>query len=219
MGMTRLLASGVLSCSVVLAATVPTAGQAPVFESMGGPAYKVVTVVDGLQDPWSIAFLPGGDMLMTEKPGQLRIVRNRVLQPDPVAGVPAVLYRRGAQGGLLDVALHPDFANNRLLYLSYSKPSTDGKQSTTALLRARFEGDRLADVKELFEAKAWSATNGHYGGRIALDGKGFLFLTVGHRQAAPQKDQHYHPAQVLSNHQGKIIRLHDDGRVPADNHL
>jgi aldose sugar dehydrogenase len=101
-------------------------------------------VIDGLQDPWSIAFLPGGDMLVTEKPGQLRIVRNRVLQPDPVAGVPAVLYRRGAQGGLLDVALHPDFANNRLLYLSYSKPSTDDKQSTTALLRARLEDDRLA---------------------------------------------------------------------------
>ena len=113
--------------------------------------------------------------------------------------------------------LHPDFANNRLIYLSYSKPSADGMQATTALLRGRFEGDRLIDLKEIFEAKAWSATNGHYGGRIVLDGKGYLFLTVGDRQAPPQKDQETHPAQVLSNHQGKILRLHDDGRVPSDN--
>src|SRR3989304_6575270 len=84
-------------------------------------------------------------------------------------------------------------------------------------MRGRFEGDRLVDVKEIFEAKAWSGTNGHYGGRIALDGKGYLFLTVGDRQAPPQRDQENHPAQVLSNHQGKIIRLHDDGRGPSDN--
>jgi glucose/arabinose dehydrogenase len=141
--MIRLFASLICGCALVLAAAVPMAGQSPVFESMGGPAYKVVTVVDGLQDPWSIAFLPGGDMLVTEKPGRLRIVRRGTLQPDPVAGVPAVRYQRGGQGGLLDVALHPDFANNRLLYLSYSKPSTDGKQATNPFVG---RGDALPEI-------------------------------------------------------------------------
>ena len=216
--MNRFLTCSVLSCTLLLAATVPMAGQSPVFQSRGGPAYKVVTVVDGLQDPWSIAFLPGADLLVTEKPGRLRVVRNGTLQPDPVAGVPPVRYIPGGQGGLLDVVLHPDFVNNRLVYFSYSKPSPDGKQGTTAVMLGRFDGTRLADVKEIFEAKAWSTTGGHYGGRLAFDGQGYLFVTVGDRQAIPAiPNQESHAAQVLSNHQGKIIRLHDDGRVPSDN--
>src|SRR5690606_39580550 len=87
-------------------------------------------VVDGVQHPWSIAFLPGGDMLFTERAGRLRVVRNGVLQPEPIAGVPEVRAR--GQGGLLDVVPHPDFANNRLIYLSYAKPNEDGSQGTTA---------------------------------------------------------------------------------------
>ena len=173
--------------------------------------FRVVTVVDGLDTPWSMAFLPGGDMLVTERPGRLRIVRDGRLLPSPVGGVPEV-YARG-QGGLLDVAAHPDFSSNRLVYLSYSKPLADG--STTAVVRGRFENDRLNDVEEIFEARSSGA--GHYGSRLAFDGNGYLYITVGDRQAPSTGNLEAHPAQDLSNHHGVTIRLHDDGRVPADN--
>src|SRR5690606_29474660 len=127
------------------------------------------------------------------------------------------------QGGLLEVALHPNFAQNRLIYLSYAKPNEDGSEGTTALARARFENDRLVDVQEIFEAKAWNDRPGHFGGKIAFDRNGFLFMTIGDRMAGflpgggfdPNVEAH--PAQDLSNHQGTIIRLRDDGSVPNDN--
>jgi glucose/arabinose dehydrogenase len=174
--------------------------------------YRVVTVVDSLVQPWAMAFLPGGDMLVTERPGRLRIVRNGKLLPQPVEGVPAVSYAN--QGGLLEVAPHPDFASNRMLYLTFSKP-LDGKEATTALVRGRFENDRLTNVQQLFESV--SKGRGHFGGKIAFDGKGFLFLTLGDRQVPPTGNLEAHPAQDLTNHHGTIVRLHDDGRVPADN--
>ena len=194
----------------------PSVGaQETAYEAERGP-YRVVTVVDGLQDPWSIAFLPTGEMLVTEKPGRLRIVRDGVLQPEPIAGTPRVRYL--GQGGLLDVALHPNFESNRLIYLSFSKPNEDGSQGTTAVVRGRLEGNRLENVEEIFEAQAWSTSGGHYGSRLVFDREGYLFITVGDRQASPAIETAYlHPAQDLSNHQGTTIRLHDDGRVPADN--
>jgi glucose/arabinose dehydrogenase len=181
--------------------------------------YRVVTFVDGLVQPWSIAFLPGGDTLITERPGRLRIVRNGKLLPAPVEGLPAVVFE--GQGGLLEVAAHPDFASNRLLYLTYSKQTgekTDPKQptpATTALIRARFENDRLTNIQQLFQSV--SVGRGHFGGKIAFDNKGFVFLTLGDRQVPPEGKLEAHPAQDLTNHHGKMIRLHDDGRVPADN--
>lgn len=175
--------------------------------------YRLVTVVEALVQPWSIAFLPGGDMLVTERPGRLRIVREGKLLPQPVEGVPAVFT--ASQAGLLEVAPHPNFASNRFLYLSYSKPLGDGKQSTTALVRGRFENDRLTGVQQLFESV--SQGRGHFGGKIAFDKNGYLFLTLGDRQVPPEGNLEAHPAQDLSNHHGKIVRLHDDGRVPADN--
>jgi glucose/arabinose dehydrogenase len=175
--------------------------------------YRVVTVVDGLVQPWTIAFLPTGDMLITERPGRLRIVREGKLLPQAVEGVPPVVH--SSQGGLLEVMLHPNFASNRFLYLTYSKPIGDGRQSTTALVRGRFENDRLTGVQQLFESI--SQGRGHFGGKIAFDKSGYLFLTLGDRQVPPQGNLEAHPAQDLSNHHGKMIRLHDDGRVPADN--
>ncbi|MDF2773631.1 MAG: yliI 8, partial [Geminicoccaceae bacterium] len=177
--------------------------------------YRVVTVADSLENPWSMAFLPNGDMLVTERPGRLRIVRNGKLLPEPVAGVPAV--RGGGQGGLLDVVLHPSFATNRLVYLSYAKASADTMEGTTAVVRARFENDRLTNVQEIFEAKVWSRGRGHHGSRLAFDRNGFLFVTLGDRQAPSSGNLEAHPAQDLSNHFGTIVRLHDDGRVPTDN--
>ena len=197
-----------------LALTIPcsAAAQAAVQRSAEHD-YQIVTVADGLVNPWSIAFLPGGDMLVTEKPGRLRIIRNGALVPTPVAGVPQVLAQ--GQGGLLDVIPHPDFATNRLIYLSFSKPYADGEGATTAVVRGRFENDRLTNIEQIFEAVSRGA--GHYGSRLAFDRQGYLFITVGDRQASPSGNLEEHPAQDISNHHGTTVRLHDDGRGPADN--
>ena len=175
--------------------------------------YRVVNVVEGLIQPWSIAFLPGGDTLITERPGRLRIVRNGTLLPQAVEGVPKVFH--SSQGGLLEVMPHPNFASNRLLYLTYSKPGATDAQARTAVIRGRFENDRLVDAKEIFDAVAQGRN--HFSGKIAFDKNGFMFVTLGDRQVPPEGNLEAHPAQDLSNHHGKIIRLHDDGRVPADN--
>ncbi len=196
----------------MLSSALPASGQAPVLRS-AYQDYRVVTVAEGLEHPWSIAFLPGGDMLITERPGRLRIVREGVLLEEPVAGVPEVLAQ--GQGGLLDVVPHPDFASNQLLYLSYSKPFADSEGATTAVVRGRLENDRFTDVEQVFVAD--SRGRGHYGSRLAFDGNGYLFITVGDRQVPPEGDLEAHPAQDRSNHHGTINRIHDDGRVPADN--
>jgi len=203
-----------VAAGLVAVSAAPLSGQQPVHRSALHD-YRVTTVVEGLDSPWSLAFLPGGDMLVTERGGTLRIVRNGTLLPTPVAGVPQV--RTGGQGGLLDVALHPDFATNRLVYLSYSKANADDSQGTTAVVRGRFENDRLTNVEEVFEAKVWSQGRGHHGSRLAFDGNGYLFVSLGDRQVPPTGDLEAHPAQDLSRHFGALIRLHDDGRVPSDN--
>ncbi len=178
-------------------------------------SYRIVPVVEGFENPWAIAFLPGGEMLVTERAGRLRIVRDGVLLPEPVAGLPEI--RVGGQGGLLDVIPHPGFSENRLLYISYAKPNADGSEGTTAVIRGRFENDRLTQVEEVFEAQAWTSGRGHHGSRLAFDREGYLFISVGDRQAPPRGDLAAHPAQDLSNHYGTTLRLHDDGRIPEDN--
>ena len=208
--MSLMLVRGVAAAAILIAGGT-LAAQQDVYKSANHD-YRVVTVVDALVQPWSIAFLPNGDWLITERPGRLRIVRNGNLLPQAVEGTPKVFT--STQAGLLEVALHPDFATNRFLYLTYSKPGV-GDESTTALVRGRFENDRLTDVKELF-ASVSSGLN-HYGGKIAFDRNGYLWLTLGDRQVPPQGNLETHPAQDLSNHHGKLVRLHDDGRVPADN--
>jgi glucose/arabinose dehydrogenase len=176
--------------------------------------FRVVTVVEGLVNPWSMAWLPNGDMLVTERPGRLRIVRNGVLS-DPVSGVPAV--RAVGQGGLQDVVVHPDFATNSFIYLSFAKPNADGSQGTTAIVRGRLENDALVDVEEIFEAQPYSERPGHYGARMAFDSEGYLFVSSGERMAPTTGDLTKHPAQDPSNHHGTILRLNEDGSVPADN--
>jgi glucose/arabinose dehydrogenase len=205
------LSAGAASLALTLAS--PAVAQDDVYRSAEHD-FRVVTVAEGLVNPWSIAFLPGGDVLVTEKPGRLRIIRDGTLLPVPVEGVPPV-HAEG-QGGLLDVLPHPRFATNRLVYLSFSKPLGEAEAgATTAVVRGRFENDRLTGVEQIFEAQTRGA--GHYGSRLAFDAHGFLFITVGDRQAPPRGDLEAHPAQDLSNHHGTVNRLHDDGRVPADN--
>jgi glucose/arabinose dehydrogenase len=180
--------------------SAPTAVYSPTEQ------IRVAPVVVGLQNPWSLAFLPDGDMLVTEKPGRLRIIRKGQLDPTPIAGTPTVVA--SGQGGLLDVALHPRFAENRLVYLTYSKPGEMG--NTTALARGRLDGNALTDVKDIFVAEAWSKGSAHFGSRLAFGRDGALFMTVGERN---DRDR----AQDTNQHAGKVLRLRDDGSVPPDN--
>lgn len=203
----------ILAAAMTLIATSSVAAQdAGEFRRSAWHDYRIVTVAEGLVNPWAMAFLPNGDMLVTERPGRLRIVRDGELLPEPVRGLPEI-YVRG-QGGLLDVVPHPDFGSNNTVYISYSKPQ-GGDASTTAIIRARFENDALYDVEEIFEAD--SEGRGHYGSRIVFDGQGHIFFSVGDRQAPPRGDLESHPAQDRSNHHGTINRLMEDGSIPPDN--
>jgi glucose/arabinose dehydrogenase len=177
-----------------------------VLDSTDGPI-RVVPFVTGLSAPWSLAFLPNGDMLVTEKVGRLRLVRGGVLQPEPISGVPEVLAQ--GQGGLLEVSLHPRFVENQFVYLTYSKSGERGH--TTALARGRLQGNALTDVRDIFVAEGWS-TGGpaHFGSRLAWGRDGTLFMTMGERNDRNR-------AQDTMQHAGKIMRLRDDGTVPPDN--
>ena len=164
-----------------------------------------------------MAFLPGGDMLVTERPGRLRIVRNGKLLPQAVDGRAAGVQREHP-GGAAGSGAAPELRARTAGCISPTRSPSPTSQSTTALVRGRFENDRLTNVEQLFESV--SQGRGHYGGKIAFDRNGFLFLTLGDRQVLPagsEAELLKHPAQDLSNHHGKLIRLHDDGRVPADN--
>ena len=178
----------------------------PYEEEMSGTRYRAVPVVSGLTNPWSIAFLPNGDMLVTEKPGRLRVVRNGKLEPQAVSGTPEV-WATG-QGGLLEVLPHPQFAKNQLLYLTYSKPCEKG--ATTALLRGRFDGKALLDAKDLFVADNCNTGNPHFGSKLAFSRDGFLFMTIGERGDRNR-------AQNLGIHGGKVLRLTEDGKPAPGN--
>lgn len=167
--------------------------------------YEIVT--DGLVHPWSVAFLPDGGYLVTERPGRLRMIDagGRLLEK-PIDGLPAVAEY--GQGGLLDVALHPDFKNNRWVYLSYAERNADGVG--TAVARGRFDGMTLRDTDVIFRLLPKSRTDRHFGSRLVFDRNGYLFITLGDRGDRPR-------AQDLNDHAGSVIRLHDDGRIPDDN--
>src|SRR5712671_2442642 len=169
-------------------------------------AIHVNSIVSGLSHPWAIAFLPDGDILITERAGRLRRVHNGELQRRAIAGTPRV--HSTDQEGLLDIALHPQFAENHLLYFTYSKEGANG--TTIALGRGRLDGDTLADVKDVFVADNWAKVNGNIGSRIAFLPDGTLLMTTGDRHL--QK-----PAQDQTRHWGKVLRLRDDGSVPQDN--
>lgn len=173
---------------------------------MSRTKYRVVPVVSGLANPWSLTFLPNGDMLVTERPGRLRIVRKGTLDPELISGIPEV-WATG-QGGLLEVLPHPRFSDNQLLYLTYSKPCEKG--ATTALLRGRFDGKALADAKDLFVADNCNTGNPHFGSKLAFSRDGMLYMSIGERG---DRDR----AQNTASHGGKVLRLTEDGTAPPDN--
>jgi glucose/arabinose dehydrogenase len=173
---------------------------------------RVETIADGLDHPWAVAQLPDGRFLVTERRGRLLLIDKPGTAPREVAGVPAVVAR--GQGGLLDVALHPGYAENGWIYLAYSKPVGEG--SLTAIARGKLQDDRLTELEMIFDPPSDQATGSgsHFGCRMAFDGRGRIFFSIGDRGGPTNADN---LAQSLASVTGKIHRLHDDGRVPADN--
>lgn len=170
-------------------------------------AFRVVTMTRGLEHPWGLAFLPDGRRLVTERPGRLRLVAaDGTLDPQPVTGLPTIAIH--GQGGLLDVALHPGFAENGLIYLSYAARGEGGVGTEVA--RGRLVDHRLENVEVLFRQQPKSSGGRHFGSRLVFDRQGYLYITLGDRGEQER-------AQKMDDLAGKIVRLHDDGRIPADN--
>lgn len=172
----------------------------------------VTTIASGLIHPWGMAFLPDGSALVTERPGRLRHMSEQGELSESIAGLPEVDARD--QGGLLDVALDPDFSENRLVYLSFSEPGPEGTNST-AVARGRLNADSsaLEEVEVIFSQQPKLPSTKHFGSRLVFDGEGHLFVTLGERSEARFRDQ----AQDLDSHLGKIVRIYPDGGVPEDN--
>ena len=190
------------SCNQLGTARLPLPAEPIVLETAEQPKIRVVAVTRELMHPWGLAFLPDGSMLVTERPGRLRVIRNGKLEPTPISGVPQV--HAVGLNGLMDVAVHPRFAETRLVYLTYSKPM-GGNRSTAALARGRFDGHSLQDVQEIFVAQP----NASGTTRIAFGTDGTLYMTI---QGAGGNR-----AQDPNDIAGKILRLRDDGSVPPDN--
>jgi glucose/arabinose dehydrogenase len=178
--------------------------------SFAADAPKVVTVAQGLASPWSLAFLPDGRMLVTEKPGRIRIVEPDGKLGAPLSGLPAISV--GGQCGLLDVVLDRKFADNGIVYISYAEPASGGESgNSTAVARARLSGSALTELRTIFRQRPKYSSSAHCGGRLVFARDGRLFVTLGDRFA--RKDD----AQTLDNHHGKIVRIEPDGQVPKDN--
>ena len=190
-------------------------GQTRAPEKTLNQPFTVVTVAEGLQNPWSLAFLPGGKMLVTERPGRLRVLGADGTLSKPVAGLPAVDGR--GQGGLLDVVLDPAFAQNRLVYVSYAEPAGEGGMNNTAVARGAFVDDsadpRLDNVTVIYHQQPSLASPLHFGGRLIFARDGTLFVTQGDRSITAGRMQ----AQKLDSGLGKIVRINPDGSIPKDN--
>lgn len=173
---------------------------------------RPVTVASGLAHPWGLAFLPDGRMLVTERPGRLRIVDTSGKLGPPVLGLPRI--DAVGQGGLLDIALDPKFSDNARVYFSYSEPGEDANGrlgNSTAVARAQLDGNRLVNVQVIFRQLPKVASKAHFGSRLVFARDGRLFVTLGDRYS--RRDD----AQTLDNHHGKVVRIEADGSVPADN--
>ncbi len=208
-----LLVAGVLLTSSIALMSYRGTEEKNAKQKLSEADLKVDTVASGLKMPWATTFLPNGDLLVTERVGKLRLVKKGVLDPQDISGLPEILYK--GQGGLLDVQLHPDYAKNGWIYISYSSPKAEGEEgddggANTGLIRAKLKDHALTDVQKLFKALPNVKGGNHFGGRIVFDKKGYVFLSLGERG---QKEN----SQNLGKDQGKVVRLHEDGKIPADN--
>lgn len=234
MGMVR-LPLGVLLVSLFMASctpstssssdstTTPSAASAPRTASPATEAIaqtpvtpQQVTLVENLEHPWGIAWLPDGAMLVTERPGRLRIIRDGVLDPNPIPGVAEVLAER--QGGLLDVSVHPQFSENQWVYFTYAHGSSNANQTRVA--RARFDGTALTDWTVIFEVNRTKEQGQHFGSRLGWLPDGTLLVSIGDGGNPPVSldgDLIRNQAQNLGIRLGKVVRLNDDGSIPTDN--
>ena len=201
LGRRRLMAT-----TAAAAVAAPAVGRAQQTLRSSKASYSLRMLSLDLEQPWGMAFLPDGRLLITERPGRLRIFANGRLERAPVGGLPKV-YARG-QGGLLDVCLHPDFARNARLYLTYSGEGEGG--AATVLARAEFRNNALVGVQPIFEALPRTSGGLHFGSRVAFDRAGLLYVACGERYQMQR-------AQNLADLGGKVVRLRDDGTVPPDN--
>lgn len=168
--------------------------------------YKIDTLTADLKNPWGMTFLPNNDLLVTERDGEIRVIRNGALLGTKISGVPEV-YANG-QGGLFEIELHPRYEENGWLYISYAAPGNGG--GNTAIMRARLEGFDLVEKEVIFQAEPFLSGGNHFGGRMQFDREGYLYFSVGERGRQEN-------AQTLQNHSGKILRIEDDGATPSDN--
>jgi glucose/arabinose dehydrogenase len=193
-----LTAFGIVSCN-------KNGGEKKVIASEN-QKFSVDTIASGLSNPWGVAFLPDNKILITERKGTIRIVKEGSLVEETIQNVPAVFAK--GQGGLLDIKVHPDYHKNGWIYLTYSKPGENG--AATTLSRAKLDGNKFIEFQELFTAQPFTDSDYHFGSRVVFDGEGHIFISSGERGTKEN-------AQTLSNHLGKILRLNEDGTVPTDN--
>jgi aldose sugar dehydrogenase len=212
-GLRQTLAPHELRASVAPAAVIwdtPELPKGPIsFESAEERYLRAVVLAKDLEQPWSIAFLPDGSMLVTERPGRIRLIRNGKLKKDPVEGVPTV--QTGGEGnlqGLMDIALHPRFSENRWVYFAYHKPAPGGEGATT-LARGTWDGNVLLNVRDIFE----SGTTGTEASRIVFGRDGMIYMSISGPGSGPDVGR----AQKPDDYAGKIVRLREDGSIPRDN--
>jgi glucose/arabinose dehydrogenase len=203
-GWTKILIGMAAVCSVIACTEKENISE---NGKLAGPQkFTVDTLSNQLSNPWGIAFLPDGRILVTERAGEIRIFKDDKLLDEKIEGVPAVFAE--GQGGLLDIKIHPDYATNGWIYLTFAKPMDGGAATTVA--RAKLSGNTLTEYNELFSAEPVVNSGVHFGSRVVFDGNGHIFLSCGERGNMQN-------AQNLGNHLGKVLRLNDDGSVPADN--
>ena len=216
--MTQHISPFLLRLAVIIALALTTSACAQSERLLKTDLYNVraVTMIKGLYHPWGLAFLPDGRMIVTERRGTMRIVDAGKLIEKPIEGIPKATEH--GQGGLLDVVLHPKYAENGWVYWSYNagKSGEYGTEVARGKLGGTREAPAMTNVEVLFQMQPKSAAGHHFGSRIVFDRNGYLFITLGDRGDSPSKGA-AHRAQQLNDHAGKSIRLHDDGRVPADN--
>ncbi|WP_272978510.1 PQQ-dependent sugar dehydrogenase [Idiomarina baltica] len=194
--------------AALLSATMSTSVLAQEVETERH-TLSLETISEGLNHPWGIAFLPSGDMLVTERSGTLNII-TQAGQKTPIQGTPEVVAK--SQGGLLDVNIDPDYADNGWVYISYSeKDPKGGNGNSTAVMRGKIDGDKWTQGEVIFRQAPKYESNAHFGSRLVFSPEGHLFITLGERYSRMQD------AQTLDNHHGKIVRIWSDGSIPKDN--
>jgi aldose sugar dehydrogenase len=194
-----------LTLIIFILAILPGSVAAQVITS-ATERFRIVEITKGLEHPWGMAFLPDGRILVTERPGRLRLVEKGQLLPQPVSGLPAIVAQ--GQSGLLDVALHPLFAANQLIYIAYTSARERG--ISTDVARAKLVGEKLEDVQVIFRGNRGTTTGRHFGARLVFDNDGYLFIHLGDHGQMER-------AQDSADHAGAVIRIHADGRIPVDN--